>query len=132
MVSGHPELVSEHFDVLPKPLIGDLPGLVIIKVGMPRCVACLLKPREIIARKPDSLLDKSEVLGQPLETAKKIDADFTLLIREKVCCDRKCPSASSSRIDATAATKSANDIPGTKVSNRARQFATPGRIVKYV
>jgi hypothetical protein len=28
-------------------------------------------------------LDQSEVLGQPLETAKKIDADFTLLIREE-------------------------------------------------
>src|SRR5262245_3246686 len=83
MVSGHPELISEDFDILPKSITGDLPGLVTIKVGIPRCGACLLKPREFIARKPDSLLDKSEVLGQTLKTANKIDADFTLLIRDE-------------------------------------------------
>src|SRR5262245_34897483 len=42
-----------------------------------------LKPREFVARKPDSLPDKSEVLGQTLKTANKIDADFTLLIRDE-------------------------------------------------
>src|SRR5262245_66266405 len=83
MVSGHPELISEDFDILPKSITEHLPGLVTIKVGIPRCGECLLKPREFVARKPDSLLDKSEVLGQPLKTANKIDADFTLLIRDE-------------------------------------------------
>src|SRR5262245_44784603 len=77
------KLVSEHFDVLPKPLTGDLPGLLGIEVGIRRCVACLLQPREGVARQPDALLDQSEVLGQPLEPAKKIDTVFTLPIRDE-------------------------------------------------
>src|SRR5262245_66573620 len=92
MVSGHPELISEDFDILPKSITEHLPGLVTIKVGIARCGARLLKPREFVARKPDSLLDKSEVLGQPLKTANKIDADFTLLIRDPLlpCSTRTC------------------------------------------
>src|SRR5262245_21984618 len=132
-VSGHPKLVSEHCDVLPKPLSGDLLGLVGIKVGIPHCVACLLQPRKHVARQPDTLLDQPEVLGQPLDTAKKIDADITLLISdERVLRAEVSVSIRIAATAATAATKSANDIPGTKVSNRARQFAMPGRIVQYV
>src|SRR5262245_9110882 len=83
IVSGRPELVSKHIDVLPKPLTDDLPGLLGIEVGIPRCVTCLLQPRELVARQPDARLDQSEVLGQPLETAKKIDTDFPLPIRDE-------------------------------------------------